>query len=351
MPVSEEILRKEIQKGKIKPVYLLFGDDSYLVNHYSSLIVKKTISPNDPFNYHHFEGDINCENIVNACNQMPMMADKKCVVVDDFDISKASKDDMDNLFAVVGDPSEDCVLIFKFDGVQFSEKGKNEAALISRCEKGGGMAVSLNHRSKAALSSMLSKGAAKRGVKLPDSVSKYLIESVGEDINVLSRELDKICAFVKTGDVSKETVDKVCTKTVDASVYDYVDVVVEGNATSALKLLDGMFYMHFEPYVILFWVCSRYTDIYRVYSASKQGKPISQVSSDFNYGKKAFVLDRLKKKVTNLDFDTVKKSMDILVETDNKLKLNGADARTVLEEMTVKLCYITAFGGKSLDPS
>lgn len=346
MPVIfEDALNTEISKGKIAPVYLLFGDDPYLKKFYADKISEKSYDGDPFFNLCKFEGDADLQQVYDATAQMPMMADKKCVTLTDYDFEHASKSDFDKLCTLLCETNDDCVLVLRFDSVEFDYKRASKAKkLIAAAEKGGGRAVCLDHRRPAQLIKMLTDGAAKRKCSMDSSVARYVVETVGDDISTLKNELDKLCGLAAGGVIDKSAVDSVCVKSVEASVYDYMKQVLACNLEGALRLLDELFFMRIEPMIILHTAASSYIDIYRVHAARKSGVAIQQVAKDFGYKNRAFVLERAASDLKKLDSKRISLGFEAILEAERGLKSTGLDPRVVLEQLTVRLVYIIIKG-------
>lgn len=346
MPVVyEDVLKKDISSKRFASVYLLYGDDSYLKNYYKDTLAKKA-SDGDPFfNLQKFEGDCNLQEVFDAVNQFPMMAERKSVVLSDYDFEHAAKSDFDRLCALISAANDTCVLILHFDTVEFDLKASKAKKLIAETEKSGGKCVEINHRSITALVKMLSDGAAKRGCRFGEIAARHLIEISGSDLSTLKNELDKLCAFVGHGDITKETVELVAVKSVDASVYDYAKRIFAGDISGALILLDDMFFMRIDPMAILYNVASAYVDMYRVSVAGKIGATKQDIAKDFSYPKnRVFLLDRASQNLRKFDSIKLRLSLDTLANADKSLKTFGADPRTILEQLTIKLVYILTKG-------
>lgn len=343
--VYEEAIKTDISSGKTAPCYLLFGNDSFLKKHYADSLCKICFDGDPFFNLQRFENSFDMQELFNAVTQYPMMADKKCVCVSDFDFERASKTELDSFIEVISQTGEECTLVIRFDSVEFDAKKNSKAKrIITACEKRGGKAVCLDHRKPQALVKTVINAAVKRGCKISDTNARHLIESVGEDIYVLQNEIEKLCSFVRGGEIDKQTVDFVCIKTVEASVYDFTKKIFACDVSAALKFLDDMFFMRIEPGLILHTVASTYIDIYRVFTGGSAGKKVSEISNDFAYKNRSFVLERAAENVRKLDSKKFNLSFDALLWADDALKSFSSDAQTVLEQLTVKLIYIILKG-------
>ncbi len=348
--VFEEALKKSLKTDGLLPVYILFGEDAYLKTSYLKKISKSIAEDDDVFNYSKFVTGCDLQEVYDSVMQLPVMSDKKCVVLNDYDFEHCSKADFDRLVLLLSEVPEECTLILYFDSMETDhKKGVKFKKLITACEKNHGLAVCLNHRSRAQLVKMLCDGAAKRNCKMDSSVGGYLVETAGEDINLLSSELTKLCAFVGEGAVTKAHIDEVCTKTVEADIFKLSDYILSGNSTEALKMLDELFFMRTEPMSIFYTVSGVFTDMYRVFCAKTQNVPLSEVAKSLGYPKnKEFLLDKASRNLKKMDFTRLSLCLEALVNTDKALKSFGSNPRCVLEEMIVKLIYIIA-EGKSLD--
>lgn len=347
--IFEEALKKDLSKGTLLPVYILFGEDSYLKSNYLNKIRDKITTEDDVFNFSKFVNGCNLQEVYDAVMQLPIMSDRKCVILSDYDYLHCDPSELDRLAELIATVPEETTFILYFDSIETdAKKGTKFKKLISACEKNGGVAVELKHRSRAELVKMLCDGAGKRHCKMDYAVGNYLVEVSGDDINLLVNELTKLCAFVGEGVITKDHIDEVCTITVEANLYKLSDFVLSGNSTEALKMLDKLFFMRLEPIAVFYTIAGIFVDMYRVYSAKGVGVNLSEVTKTFSYGNKAFLVEKAERNVRKMDFNRLRLCLNTLVATDNALKSFKANQRELLEEMIVKLIYIIA-EGETLD--
>ena len=331
--VFEEALKKNISAGKLSPVYILFGDDGYLKKLYADKILKLITEPDDVFNCCRFDGECDLQEVYDAAMQLPFAAEKKYIEICDFDFEHCSKTELDRFYRLISDVPDSAVLVLKFESTEFDAKKSSKfKKAVTATEKNGGIAARLDHRKQPELAKMLTDGAAKRGCKMDSAAARYLVETAGDDINLLINELNKLCFYVKNGDITRDTVDKVSVKTVEASVYNLSRHILDCDAAASLKVLNELFYMRIEPMIILYTVSSVYVDMMRIYAARKQGLSIKDVADKFGYKGREFVLE---------------KAAGNLRRFDGK-KLNLSEPQIVLQQLAIKLIYIIA-RGESVD--
>ena len=336
--IGEEILIKDINSKKLCNLYMVFGNDTYLKQYYCDKISDIACTGDPFFNLQKFDGNSDLQDVYDAVKQYPMMADSKYVCLDDYDFSKCEKEDFEKLCGILSEVEEGCVFVLKFDAIELDlKKDARTKKLISLVEKCDGKVVCLDHRTAEKTAAMLVNGAKKRGCSLSSLDAKYIIEKSGEDIALLKNELDKLCAFVGSGEITKEVIDNVCVKTVDSSLYDYAAFIISGKLQEALKILDDMFFMRVEPIAILFSVSSVYMDILRVFEAKKEQISNDVIAEDFGYKGREFVLNKTVPKLKNFDKKKLSDSFQIILEADKKIKTFSGNERLVLEKMTVDL--------------
>ncbi|MCQ2451175.1 MAG: DNA polymerase III subunit delta [Clostridia bacterium] len=338
---NEDFLSNQLASKKPLKVYVLFGDDSYLLQYYYQKICSLGCTGDPFFNLQKFEGDCDLQDVYDAVNQFPMMADSKCVVLSDFNFPKCETADFEKLLKIVSEVEEGCVLVLKFECVPIdTRKDSRVKKLFELAEKMGGCVVEFRHRTKQKLARMLITGAKKRGITLTERDAFYIVETSGEDLGILKNELEKLCGYCKEGTVTREDIDKVCVKSIDANIYEYVDDIVDGKLSAALSILDKMFFMRIDPFIILYSISSCYVDMFRVLCAKKVQKTNEEIVADFAYKNKGFLVNKARRNLKNFDAKKLNESFECLIKADKTLKSFGADPRQLLEQLTVKLTDI-----------
>ena len=346
--VFEETLKRSLKDGKTN-VYILFGDDGYLKKMYKDKISHAVSDPEDVFNFNKFGPNCDLQEVYDAVLQFPMMSDKKCVILTDYDFSGCTKSDYDKLCTVISEVPDSCVFILWFDSMEIDyKKNAKLKKLVTEAEKAGGMAVALNHRTTAELVKMLTDGAKKRGCVFENNAARQLVETVGQDINTLVNELEKLCSFVNGGQITLETIGKVAVKSVESSIYDLSKQIIDCNMEKAMNLLDDLFFMRVEPIIILSTVSSCYVDMYRLFVGKTKGMSLNEIADTFGYKNNKFLLEKAQNNIKKFDFNKFNLSFEALCEADKGLKSFGTDARIVLEKLAVTLGYI-ALKGESVD--
>ncbi len=346
--VNLSVLKSALNKDDIRPVYFIFGADGYLKRQYTDKIIDKTADRNDVFNFMLFESGAKLSEVYDAVMQLPMMAEKKCVVLCDYDFEKADKADFTTLKEIIEATQSDTVFIIWCNNYSFDfKKSERARKIIAATEKQGGMAVQIDHLTPLELRKMLISGAAKRKIVLPMAAADRFINNCGEDIFTLRHELEKLCSYCTANSVSEitaEIIEQVTVKSLEASVFELSDKIFAKNTAGAIKLIDELLYLKTEPAVILHSIFSSFIDAYRVFAGNAAGVNNSQISADFSYGKRGFVLDRVRAAASKMDSRRFSLCFKAITEADVSLKSFSASERTVLEQLIIRLIFIISKG-------
>lgn len=347
---NESHIKNDIKQNNVAPCYIIFGNDGYLKNKNAENIIKSVVETDDVFNFQKFTGDNSIEEIYDAKEQLPLMADRKCILIKDYDFLNASAESFEVLLKICGEKSDDCVVVFLLDNINIDPKKQPERlkTLIGATEKGFGKAVLINHRQTGELVKMVMGACEKRGCFMKNDVARFFVEYVSDDIDTIMNELEKVCAYKNSGDVDRETIKKVCVRNIDESIYDLSVKIINKDVGEALNLLDELIYMRIKPIALLSSISGVYVDLLRAYAAKKSSVSVEEVAKDFGYKNREFVIERAMRNLSSFTEKQIKLSLDELCLADSKLKGFSGDERMVLEELIVRLSYI-ASKGESID--
>ena len=98
-----------------------------------------------------------------------------------------------------------------------------------------------------------------------------------------------------------------------------------------------LFEQNEKPEIILSTLGSVYIDMYRMRVANESGKTIADVSTDFKYGRRDFVLKNALANSKSYSTGTLRRFLDAILDADIKLKSSRADSQILLETLIAKL--------------
>ena len=161
--LNEAQLKEQFKKREFANAYFIYGDESYLKEHYISKFKSALINPVfESFNLHQYHSDdADLDDIIKDAQMLPMMSDYNLVIVSDYPIEK-SKNDMNILKEFLEDVPETTVFLFCFAEKTLALDSTVFKNLVKYFGQAG-CVVNLEKRSEADVAKMLSSGAKKEG--------------------------------------------------------------------------------------------------------------------------------------------------------------------------------------------
>lgn len=343
--LDENSLLKQIREKTFDRLYLLYGTEDYLKQHYASLIPKKTVKPDfEAFNLHILDGNgVSLDEIADCVNALPMMGEYSCTVVHDMNVAELVNDSgqrFQDFIEIISDIPETSILIFWLDCVQADTKNAKWIKVIKTFEKYGS-AVSLNSRSLSALAKLLCDSADKKGCVLDRADALYMVGIVGDDMGTLRNELDKLCLYKAGGKIARADIDKCVIFSAQAKIFSLAKSIIAGRADEAFEILGLLIKQREEPFVILAVLSGAYIDMYRVKAALQSGLKASAVADCFTgYKSKMFLLENASSSSKKYSLEQLWQAIFLLSNADTELKSTRADGKTVLEFLILNLLRI-----------
>ena len=332
-------------------LFLIFGDDSYLKDYYCARLVNRTVDESMKlFNYHVYQDDeTSLEEIFADADNLPMMAERTCLLIRNYPLADLKKEELKAFEKRLTDVPDSTVMIFFFgtdDVVYNPTKGSRWNGVIKLFIQYG-QAVRLDHRTAAKIAAMLVKRAKDRGAAIAQPEAQYFVECVGEDMQALLNEFNKLCAFSQGQPITKEMIDVTATKSVEASVFDISGAIFSGETDKAFATANELLRQKTELQPILGALSSSYVDIYRYKVALNANKGYSDFGEAFGYkGNQSYRFNKIAAFARKSSIGSIRKAIDVLAEADVRSKSTKKDDAVLLTETIARLAACVDLGKK-----
>ncbi len=343
---QETALAKHIKRAPLSGIYLLYGEESYLVQLYTKRMVELSVEHSArTFNLNRFEGKtVKVDELISAAEALPVFAPVRCIVVDDFAADGLSASDSDKLKELFADFPPQTLLIFSITGfvpdMKKSAKWRNFKTLVDK----HGIVAALDRREGAQLIKFLQSYAKGRGKTLSSKTAQEILSRCSDNMAKLKNEMEKLCAYAKGEEITSQDVLAVTSEVVESSVFDIARALIRQDLKTALQKVDDLFYLREQPVSILAALSSSFVDLYRVSVFMKDGIPCSELSKYYNYKGREFRIRNAERDARKYHISFVRGCIRILSEADLALKSSRLEPRTVIEEALVKIMMLHAAG-------
>ena len=197
----------DIRAGKINPVYVLVGQETYFIDLIVAELEKRVVTPEDrDFNYNLYYGSQTvAESVVNCAQQFPVMADRKLVILKESQAMANAKNELDKFVQYVANPNMTTVLVITFTG----EKTAATANLQKAAAKSEGIVFKSESPRDYQLPAYVKDYCQQHKISIDDKAVSMLCEYIGAPLSKLFGELGKLIQIKGgKGRISPEDVEK-----------------------------------------------------------------------------------------------------------------------------------------------
>ena len=339
---NEQAFLHHLKEDPCLPVYLLYGQQGYLVRLYAKKLREKILSPSAAdWNFTRFEAArTGIDEISDALESVSLSGGTRCVQLTDLEADKLSAAEWSKLKERLSAFPQDAVLILCQPNVLVdTKKSARWKAVIKQVERAGAVAV-LDGRSRRETIRYLGALCQKNGCTLPPAAGEALIDRCGDDMLALTQEVQKLCAYQGEGEIHAEAVQKLCIRQLDANVFDLSRRILGKNLSGALENLQELFDMGNEPVAILGALNTSFIDLYRCKTAREQGLSAADVTASFSYKGREFRVKNAMREVDRFTRKQLSHGISLLAGTDYQLKSGRADPQIVLQQTAARLFLI-----------
>lgn len=257
-------------------IYLLYGKELLLIEKKIEEIIKKEHLSEYSINKYDLEND-SLNSIIEDATTISMFGDKKGIVVANSYIftgttKKSSiEQNTDLLLSYLDHFNPDTILIF----FTLSEKLDERKKITKSIKKVGSVIeIGRNQNLNAIVKEMF------EDYEIKSNVIQLLIDRVGDNLQILKQECDKIKTYKdKEKTVTEQDVLNLTTKNIDADIFKLIENIVLKRKQTALEAYQEMIKRNEEPIKILILLANQFRIMYQAKELSKKGYTANDIAS------------------------------------------------------------------------
>lgn len=226
------VINSHIKTQEFAKVYLLYGDERYLVNQYRDKLVNALISSDDSLNFMKFAGKgIDTSELISFCSELPFFAERRVALVENSGLFKSSNEELAKSLETIEDTS---VIVFVEMEVDTRYK------LFKAVDKLG-ETLKFTTPDEKMLVAWVRSLFHEENIDIAAPAVYRLIESANMDMNNIRNEADKLISYAadkKAVDV--HDVDLLCSQSMESRVFQMVDYIIAGQKEKASRLYHDL---------------------------------------------------------------------------------------------------------------
>jgi len=321
---------KSLDKGEIAPLYYFHGDEPYLIERAVKRLMGLTVPPDSrDFNLDIFYGkECKGEEIASAAQTLPMFAERRVVLVRRS--SEIPAPALEKLTEYVADPSPSTCLIFEGEKIDQRKKFFLEI-------KKKGVLVEFKRLYENQLAPFIREEAAAYGKKVEPAALEMLIYLVGNNLQELAAEMEKVATFIGSRDVIRMAdIREIVSDTKVDTVFELADALGRKETGKALRSLNTILRDGEAPLMILSMLTRHFRQLWRVKELCEKRVPTQDISKAT--GINPYFMKGIVEQARNYRLSEFKGIFERLFETDLALKTSGGKPASLMECLVMDIC-------------
>ena len=222
----------DLKKGHFKPVYWLEGEEEYFIDLIINYAENRILTDNDAaFNLTVYYGrDAAWTDIINSCRRYPMFSDKQVVILKE----AQSMRDIEKLEGYIEKPLPSTLLFIayknkKLDGRTRLAKMLKEKAVLFNSKK----------LYDSELPEWTSELVRSKGYSISNKALALLLDHIGNDLNRLNNEIDKLAINLATRkNITEDDIENFVGISKEFNVFELQHSIANKDLYKAIRIIQ-----------------------------------------------------------------------------------------------------------------
>ena len=338
--MTVEALEKELKTGKLHSIYLLYGEERFLLETILKKIKKSFGDLVTGINYITLD-DTNVEELIADLQTPAFGYPKKLIIAKNTGLFKKEGKKANPKLAVLKEKvstyfKEELENIKEYTVVIFVEEEIEKKGLYQFIEKEG-IVCQFEKQKPAQLVKRLKAIYQAYGVTIEENTIHYLIEQVGTGMQELMNESRKLIEYAgKGGKIGKEEVDLLCIRQVEAVIFTLTDSLGKKEITKAFATFHDLLYQKEPVQKILIMLYHHFKKLYLTKIAIEKKEEITEALN--LKPNQLFLTHKYKAQAAYFSKDELKKILEELIVLDKNSKIGLIDVQVGLEAVLSNYC-------------
>lgn len=336
-----EELEKELKTGKLHGLYLLYGEETFLLENCLKSINRLFGEKLNGINYILID-ETNINGIISDIETPAFGFEKKLIIAKNTglfkkDLKKKSKNDNNDLKEKINlyikeniDQINDTVMVV------FVEQNVDKCELLSTIDKFG-VVCNFEYQKPLQIQNRLKAIINAYKVNIEMNTLMYLIECCGTDMQELINETRKLIEYTGEGNaITKEAIDKLAIKKMESIIFDLTDSLGKKNTKQAIEVLRNLVLSKEPLQKILITLYNHFKKLYLTKLAISQNKDVTSYL-DLKPNQ-AFLANKYKAQSSYFKLKELRKILQEFCDLDYKYKIGLIDLNVGLETILCAYC-------------
>lgn len=320
-----QTLNQNIKSGDFQRVYLLYGEEAFLMKSYKNRL-KEAMIGDDTMNYNYFDGKgLDVAEIISLADTMPFFGNKRLIIIQDSGFFKSAQDALAAYLPVMPDTTY----------MVFVESEVDKRNRLYKRVKEVGYAAEMTRQSASQLAKWAGGILAAEGKKITGSTMELFLSKTGDDMENIRMELLKLVSYTMGREVvTDEDVEEICTVRVTNKIFDMVSSIADRRVRKAMDLYEDLLTLKEPPMRILFLIARQFNQLLQIREMMGNGMDKAAIASGLKM--QPFVAGKMMPKARTFTRDQILSYVEFCVEVEEAVKTGRLSDRLAVELLITK---------------
>lgn len=331
--MSVETIEKDLKLGKLNSIYLLYGEETFLLESCLKKIKNNFGELVNGINFIKID-ESNIENIISDISTPAFGYEKKLIIARDTGIFKKEAKKKESKNTIIQKKISDYIkenieMIQEATVLVFVEKEADKVELYKTIESYGEV-CNFEKLKPVQIAKRLKAICNAYKVQFDEKDLQYLIECCGTNMQDLINETRKLIEYAgEGGKVQKSDIDALCTKKVESVIFDLTDNLGQKKTKEAIDVLHNLIASKEPIQKILITLYNHLKKLYFVKIAIANNK---DVATSLNLKQnQMFLVNKYKMQTQKFSEQELRKIIQQLEDLDYQYKIGLIDLNIGLD--------------------
>ncbi len=274
--LSEAKMKEELQKGKLRSLYMLVGEDAFKLDYYAEQALRVLFPDGQPVMREVMYGDeLDPAALLDSARTLSLWDPHKFILVRQAE--RVSAKSWEALMDLLENPPERCTIFFQ------SFKADGRMKFFQALAKCGDEVVQVKLESSVGgeWNKWLQAFLKDTGKELADEARPLLQEWTGDSLTELKHLVDRAALFAGgASEIRREHVSAVGYRTNPEDVFRLSGAILAGDRASVLVLMETMMKQGEEPIALIGLIARQYRWLLGILALRAEGKADAAIASE-----------------------------------------------------------------------
>lgn len=327
-----KVLNEHIKSNTFKQVYLIYGEEAYLVHQYRDRI-KQALIGDDTMNYSYYEGaKTDIKELIATGDTMPFFAQRRLIVVQESGFFKSQADGLAEYIRSMPDYLYIIFVESEADKRNKVYKAVNEKGYISE----------MKFQTDAVLIRWITGLFKAEGINIDKETAGYFLSKTGNQMNIIKTEAEKLICYIMGRDlVTVKDIDSICVTQIQNKIFDMITAIAMKRQKEALDLYYDLLLLREPPMRILYLITRQFNLLFQVKELEGQNYNRDAVAKQL--GVAGFLAAKCMNQAKHFSMSRIREALEDSARMENDVKTGRLD-----DKMAVELIIIKYSGNKTL---